>query len=136
MQSFILRSIAEQSAEEKKRSESSKRQRRKEKTVALPACIVFKAPEATSLPRTLTTAQQKIRTRITRLKGYSGQLQFYRKRKKIRLVSGLSNQANKSTGWMPMAPSAEERRGQLRKATGSRKQALIRGYLNGETRLW
>ena len=59
MQSFILRPIAEQSAEEKKRSESSKRQRRKEKTVALPACIVFKAPEATSLPRTLTTAQQK-----------------------------------------------------------------------------
>ena len=59
MQSFILRSIAEQSAEEKKRSESSKRQRRKEKTVALPACIVFRAPEATSLPRTLTTAQQK-----------------------------------------------------------------------------
>ena len=29
----------------------------------------------------------------------------------------------------------EERRGQLRKATGSRKQALIRGCLNGETRL-
>ena len=28
----------------KKRSESSKRQRRKEKTVALPACIVFRAP--------------------------------------------------------------------------------------------
>ena len=135
MRSFILRSIAERSAEEKKRSESSKRQRRKEKTVALPACIVFRATEATLLPRTLTTAQQKIRTRITRLKGYSGQLQFYRKRKK-ELVSGLSNQANKSTGWMPMAPSAEERRGQLRKATGSRKQALIRGYLNGETRLW
>ena len=68
MRSFILRSIAEQSAEEKKRSESSKRQRRKEKTVALPACIVFKAPEATPLPRTLTTAQRKIRTRITRIK--------------------------------------------------------------------
>ena len=32
------------------------------------------------------------------------------------------------------APYAEERRGKLRKATGSRKQALIRGYLNGETR--
>ena len=47
-------------------------------------------------------------------KGYSGQLQFYRKRIKGRLVSGLSNQANKSTGWMPMAPSADERRGQLR----------------------
>ena len=44
MRSFILRSIAEQSAEEKKRSESSKRQRRKEKTVALPACVVFRAP--------------------------------------------------------------------------------------------
>ena len=33
-----------------------------------------------------------------------------------------------------MALDAEERRGKLRKATGSRKQALIRGYLNGETR--
>ena len=33
-----------------------------------------------------------------------------------------------------MALDAEERRGKLRKATGSRKQALIRGSLNGETR--
>ena len=33
-----------------------------------------------------------------------------------------------------MALDAEERRGKLRKATGSRKQALIRGCLNGETR--
>lgn len=32
------------------------------------------------------------------------------------------------------APYAEERRGKLRKATGSRKQAQIRRYLNGETR--
>ena len=70
-------------------------------------------------------------------KGYSGQLQFYRTEKYNKLKIGLriSNQANKSTGWMPMAPCTEERRGQLRKATGSRKQALIRGYLNGETRL-
>ena len=34
-----------------------------------------------------------------------------------------------------MALDAEERRGKLRKATGSRKQALIRGYPNGETRM-
>ena len=34
-----------------------------------------------------------------------------------------------------LAPGAEEGRGKLRKATGSRKQAGIRGYLNGETRL-
>ena len=33
-----------------------------------------------------------------------------------------------------MAPSAEEGRGKLRKATGSRKQALNRRYPNGETR--
>ena len=33
-----------------------------------------------------------------------------------------------------MALDAEERRGKLRKATGSRKQALIRGCLNGGTR--
>ena len=33
-----------------------------------------------------------------------------------------------------LAPYAEEGRGKLRKATGSRKQALNRGYPNGETR--
>ena len=33
-----------------------------------------------------------------------------------------------------MAPGAEERRGKLRKTAGSRKQALIRRCLNGETR--
>lgn len=33
-----------------------------------------------------------------------------------------------------MALRAEEGRGKLRKATGSRKQALIRGYPNGATR--
>ena len=33
------------------------------------------------------------------------------------------------------APYAEEGRGKLRKATRSRKQALIRRYPNGETRL-
>ena len=32
------------------------------------------------------------------------------------------------------APSAEEGRGKLRKAMGSRKQAKIRRYPNGETR--
>ena len=32
------------------------------------------------------------------------------------------------------APSAEEGRGKLRKATGSRKQARNRRYPNGETR--
>jgi hypothetical protein len=31
-------------------------------------------------------------------------------------------------------PSAEEGRGSLRKASGSREQASIRGYPNGETR--
>ena len=34
-----------------------------------------------------------------------------------------------------LALRAEERRDKLRKATGSRKQAGIRRYLNGETRL-
>ena len=33
------------------------------------------------------------------------------------------------------APSAEEGRGKLRKAAGSRKQTLIRRYPNGETQL-
>ena len=32
-----------------------------------------------------------------------------------------------------LAPSAEEGRGSLRKASGSREQASIRGYPNGET---
>ena len=34
---------------------------------------------------------------------------------------------------MPMVPNAEEGRGSLRKASGSREQAPIRGYPNGET---
>ena len=34
-----------------------------------------------------------------------------------------------------VALGAEEGRSDLRKATGSRKQAVIRGYPNGETRL-
>ena len=34
-----------------------------------------------------------------------------------------------------LALGAEEGRDKLRKATGSRKQALIRGYPNGATRL-
>ncbi len=33
-----------------------------------------------------------------------------------------------------LALTAEERRRKLRKASGSRKRALIRGYLNGATR--
>ena len=33
-----------------------------------------------------------------------------------------------------LAPYADEGRGKLRKATGSRKQALIRRHPNGETR--
>ena len=33
-----------------------------------------------------------------------------------------------------LAPSAEEGRGSLRKVSGSREQALIREYPNGETR--
>ena len=33
-------------------------------------------------------------------------------------------ETEKGTGWMPMALDADERRGKLRKATGSRKQAL------------
>jgi hypothetical protein len=32
-----------------------------------------------------------------------------------------------------LAPSADEGRGSLRKASGSREQASIRGYPNGET---
>ena len=34
-----------------------------------------------------------------------------------------------------LALGADEGRSDLRKATGSRKQAMIRGYPNGETRL-
>ena len=33
-----------------------------------------------------------------------------------------------------LAPEGDEGRGKLRKAPGSRKQALIRGFPNGETR--
>ena len=36
---------------------------------------------------------------------------------------------------MPRLSGGDERRGKLRKAAGICKQELIRGYLNGETRL-
>ena len=41
----------------------------------------------------------------------------------------------KSERRMPRLSGGDERRGKLRKAAGICKQELIRGYLNGETRL-
>ena len=86
-------------------------------------CIVFKA----RWKRTLTTAQQrKIQERPV-----LGKKQFYQ--------IWSQDQATKKSSYKEhrvdaLAPYADEGRGKLRKATGSRKQASIRRYPNGETR--
>ena len=46
---------------------------------------------------------------------------------------GLYGQERKAHKVDALAVRGEERRGSLRKAPGSWQQALIRGYLNGET---
>ncbi len=51
---------------------------------------------------------------------------------RVYVLRRLSKQGRKVDA---LALRAEERRDKLRKATGSRKQAGIRGYLNGGTRL-
>ena len=55
---------------------------------------------------------------------------------KNQLVSGYATKKSsyKEHRVDALAPYAEEGRGKLRKATGSRKQALIRRYPNGGTR--
>ena len=45
------------------------------------------------------------------------------KKPEAREIIVLGDQTEKGTGWMPKALDADERRGKLRKATGSRKQA-------------
>ena len=80
--------------------------------------------------RTLTTAQREKRFR-------KGQLQNNREVvEEKQLVSGSSDEKSsyKEHRVDALAPYAEEGRGKLRKATGSRKQAPIRRYPNGETR--
>ena len=57
----------------------------------------------------------------------------------IKKTIGLRKKATKKSSYKEhrvdaLAPYAEEGRGKLRKATGSRKQASIRGYPNGGTR--
>ena len=50
-------------------------------------------------------------------------------------IAALRRLSKKGRRVDALALRAEERRDKLRKATGSRKQAGIRGYLNGGTRL-
>jgi hypothetical protein len=51
-----------------------------------------------------------------------------------RLVSRRRGSSYKGHGVDALAPGADEGRGRLRKASGSREQALIRRCPNGETR--
>ena len=53
-----------------------------------------------------------------------------KKRSSLRMTKKSSEEERRVDA---KAPYAEEGRGKLRKATGSRKQALIRRYPNGET---
>ena len=46
---------------------------------------------------------------------------------------GFGGQASKGIRWMPWHQEAMKDVAKLRKATGSRKQASIRGYPNRET---
>jgi hypothetical protein len=50
------------------------------------------------------------------------------------MVSGLIKSSEEEHRADALAPSADEGRGKLRKATVSRKQAMTRGYPNVETR--
>ena len=61
---------------------------------------------------------------------------IHRKEKKIGLrIKSTRKSSEQEHRVDAKAPYAEEGRGKLRKATRSRKQALIRRYPNGETRL-
>ena len=57
-------------------------------------------------------------------------------RERIQLVSGSSDEKSSYEEHREdaLAPYADEGRGKLRKAASSRKQAMIRGCPNGETR--
>ena len=52
-----------------------------------------------------------------------------------RLVRGWRGSSYKGHGVDALAPRADEGRGRLRKASGSREQTVIRRCPNGETRL-
>ena len=56
-------------------------------------------------------------------------------RTRPRVSAAIQRLSKKGRRVDALALRAEERRDKLRKATGSRKQAGIRGYLNGGTRL-
>ena len=82
--------------------------------------------------RTLTTAQQE---KIQK-KASCKRPEMVEVKKQRQLVSGskMKKSSYKEHRVDALAPYAEEGRGKLRKATGSRKQASIRRYPNGETR--
>ena len=85
-------------------------------------------------PRTLTTAYER-KDEIKRLV-ISVQFNDEKSLGKKRLVLGESTKKSSLQEHRAdaQAPYAEEGRGQLRKAVGSRKQALIHRFPNGETR--
>ena len=95
-------------------------------------CIVFKVRGTPAGRRTLTTAQRKKRFRK------KDQLQITRVVREEETIGLRIIRATKSSYKEhrvdALAPYAEEGRGKLRKATGSRKQAPIRRYPNGGTR--
>ena len=81
----------------------------------------------------MTTAQQETKRRFKK-----GQLQ-QSERTEVRKNNWSQDRATKKSSYKEhrvdaLAPYADEGRGKLRKASGSRKQALIRRYPNGETR--
>ena len=77
--------------------------------------------------RTLTTAQQRKKIQERPVKGNN----FTKIGLRIKNDEKSSYKEHRVDA---LAPYADEGRGKLRKATGSRKQASIRRYPNGETR--
>ena len=77
--------------------------------------------------RTLTTAQQREKIQERPVKGNN----FTKIGLRIKNDEKSSYKEHRVDA---LAPYADEGRGKLRKATGSRKQAPIRRYPNGETR--
>ena len=125
--SIDRRSRSQKSFKEAKRNVNERSKRNFAKILKRGSlCIVFRV----CLKRTLTTAQQE-RFRKD---------QFWVSKKSILQANNWSQDQNRRKSSYKehrvdaLAPYADEGRGKLRKATGSRKQAPIRRYPNGGTR--
>ena len=82
----------------------------------------------------MTTAHREMTRRERPVASQSGGSDAMVKRERIGLRRSDEESRKEERRVDAKAPYAEEGRGKLRKAPGSRKQAEIRGYPNGGTR--